>query len=144
MAKRPGHPSISRSRVRQRAVANGFRSGYEQTVIESLKNRGVPYAYEPYRIKYEIFRTSTYTPDIVLNNKVIVEVKGHFDSADRTKMVRVKQQNPGLDIRFLFKYPNDKLYKGSKTTYAQWAERNGFPWAKGPIIPQEWITEAGL
>lgn len=30
----------------------------------------------------------------------------------------------------------------SQTTYAMWCEKYGFKYAKGPVIPQEWIDEA--
>jgi hypothetical protein len=31
----------------------------------------------------------------------------------------------------------NKIYKGSKTTYADWATKNKFEWAEGSI-PEEW------
>jgi hypothetical protein len=52
----------------------------------------------------------------------------------------VKQQHPELDIRFVFSNPKAKLYKGSKTTYGKWCEKNGFLYAK-ETIPIEWIKE---
>ena len=48
-----------------------------------------------------------------------------------------------MDLRFVLQSPNGKIYKGSKTTYAQWCEKNGFMWAKKEI-PQEWIDENQL
>ena len=47
---------------------------------------------------------------------------------------------PELDIRFVLQSPNGKIYKGSKTTYAEWCNKNGFKWANKEI-PQEWIEE---
>ena len=55
-------------------------------------------------------------------------------------MKAVKKQNPELDIRFVFQAPYNKLYKGAKSTYAQWAEKNGFKWAHYSSIPVEWLT----
>ena len=35
---------------------------------------------------------------------------------------------------------DNKLYKGSKTTYSGWCERYGFKWCQG-FLPQEWLDE---
>ena len=35
-----------------------------------------------------------------------------------------------MDLRFVLQSPNGKIYKGSKTTYGQWCEKNGFKWSK--------------
>ena len=43
-----------------------------------------------------------------------------------------------LDLRFVFQNQNNKLFKGSKTTYAQWAEKHGFMFAHRHI-PQSWL-----
>lgn len=82
----------------------------------------------------------TYTPDFVLANGIIVETKGRFITSDRQKHLMIKEQHPDLDIRFVFSNPNSKLYKGSKTTYADWCDKHGFKWAKEEI-PLEWIKE---
>jgi hypothetical protein len=52
----------------------------------------------------------------------------------------VKAQHPEHDIRFVFSNPNQKLYKGSKSTYGDWCDKNGFKYAK-EIIPVEWTKE---
>jgi len=54
-------------------------------------------------------------------------------------MKAVKKQWPKMDIRFVFQNANNKLNKRSKTTYAQWADKHGFPWAH-KRIPEEWLT----
>jgi len=45
-----------------------------------------------------------------------------------------------LDIRFVFLRASNKIYKGSKTTYAAWCERHGFEWAEGSI-PTDWYKK---
>jgi hypothetical protein len=55
-------------------------------------------------------------------------------------MKLVKEQHPLFDIRFVFQRSQNKISKNSKTTYAMWAELNGFPWAEG-LIPPEWLKE---
>jgi hypothetical protein len=69
-----------------------------------------------------------------------VEYKGYLRPEDKTKMVAVRKQYPDLDIRFIFQRANKPSYKGAKTTYADWAEKNGYLWAEG-IIPEEWLNE---
>ncbi len=73
-------------------------------------------------------------------NGVYLETKGHLVEKDRRKMIAVKKQNPDLDIRFVFQTPYNKIYKGAKSTYAQWAEKHGFKWAAFHSIPVEWLT----
>lgn len=123
-------------------LENGFASKFEQSLAEQLTKDGVTFKYEPYTISYTVpTRKSNYKPDFVLSNGIIIEAKGgHFEAKDRQKMIYVKESNPHLDIRFVFKSPNSKLYKGSKTTYAKWAGDHGFPWAD-KRIPKEWITQ---
>lgn len=121
--------------------ADGFRSGLERQVAKQLKEAGVSYTYESLVLRYtkpESFHK--YTPDFVLPNGIIIETKGYFETADRQKHILVKQQDPSLDIRFVFSNPQRPISKGSKTTYAMWCEKNGFLYAKG-LIPKDWINE---
>jgi hypothetical protein len=69
-----------------------------------------------------------------------LETKGHLSEEDRRKMRAVKAANPDLDVRFVFQTPYNKIYKGSKTTYAKWAEKHGFLWCAFHSIPIEWLT----
>lgn len=82
----------------------------------------------------------TYTPDFVLPNGIIIEAKGLFEREDRQKHLLIKEQYPNLDIRFVFQNPKLKLYKGSKTTYGDWADKNGFLWSTRQI-PDNWLRE---
>lgn len=54
-------------------------------------------------------------------------------------MLLVRDQTKA-DIRLVFSRPNNRLSKSSKTTYAQWAVKHGFPWAEG-TVPASWIKE---
>lgn len=116
-----------------------FRSTLEASVIADLKEAQALFQYEPYKISYRP-KMSTYLPDIILENGIIVEVKGWFQSADRTKHLLIKQQHPHLDIRFVFERAHQKITKGSKTTYAMWCDKNGFKWAE-KVVPASWLTE---
>ena len=128
---------MKRSKYRASALKAGLRSGLEEDNQNHLKDLGVGFEYEKFKIKY-VTREKTYTPDFKLDNGVIVECKGYFKAADRAKHLLVKAQHPTLDIRFVFSNANNKLNKKSKTTYGQWCDRHGFMWAQG-LIPKEWV-----
>ena len=96
--------------------------------------------YEKLKIEWEDFRYRTYTPDFVLDNNIIIETKGIFDSEDRRKHLEIKKQHPHLDIRFVFSNSRSKLYKGAKTMYQEWCDKNNFKWAHR-VIPEEWLKE---
>lgn len=117
-----------------------FRSGLEERTAKYLKKLKVKFTYEKIKIRWQDLRYRTYTPDFVLANGIIVETKGRFITSDRQKHLMIKEQHPDFDIRFVFSNPNSKLYKGSKTTYADWCDKHGFKWAKEEI-PLEWIKE---
>lgn len=82
-----------------------------------------------------------YTPDFQLANGILIEAKGLFDVDDRRKHLLIKKQYPHLDIRFVFQNPKNKIYKGSKTTYADWCDKYGFKYAT-KLIPASWFKEA--
>ena len=115
-----------------------FRSGLEEKVADLLVNLGVKYAYESTKVPYVL--QCNYTPDFLLPNGIYLETKGQLTEEDRRKMKAVKAANPELDIRFVFQSPYNKIYKGSKTTYAKWCEKHGFPYCSYQNIPISWLT----
>jgi hypothetical protein len=115
-----------------------YKSKFEAETAAHLTRRGVKFVYEAEEVKFTQERT--YKPDFKIGS-IFVETKGYFRAADRGKHLLIKQQNPEVDIRFVFMNPRICLSKASKTTYAQWAERHGFLWAAREV-PDEWIEEA--
>ena len=132
--------SIKRSKVRSNAIRHGYRSGLEQVVLNSLKDRKCDAQYECFKIEWEDLMYRKYTPDFLLPNGIIIETKGRFTPADRMKHLAIQKQHKDLDIRFVFSNSNSKLRKGAKTTYADWCEKHGFLYADKDV-PQEWIDE---
>jgi hypothetical protein len=130
----------------QVALANGWRSGLEEKIAASLEARGADFSYESLKITWvPSAKPRTYTPDFVIKTKtgkvIIVESKGRWVTQDRMKMKAVIEQHPDLDIRFVFQNPNQRISKGSKTTYAVWCqEKLGSRWAKQDV-PSEWLNE---
>jgi hypothetical protein len=130
----------TRSKVRQRALKAGYRSGLEETVANQLKGLGVTAGYETTKIKYRVEEDRTYTPDFILPNGIIVETKGRFVAADRKKHLLIRKQHPELDIRFVFTNSKAKLSKASNTTYAAWCTKHGFIYADKEV-PLTWLPK---
>jgi hypothetical protein len=126
------------SERRRHALRNGYRSGLEDDISVDLKKRGVSFEYETLKIKWTLLENKTYTPDFILPNGIIVESKGRFVAADRKKHLKVKEQHPDLDIRFVFSNSRAKLNKGAKSTYGDWCDKYGFTYAD-KRIPDEWL-----
>jgi len=127
-------------------LMNGYRSGLEENCAEQIRDAGLPVVYEPKADKVSYTwpkRQSTYLPDFKIPTKsghFFIESKGRFTVADRQKHLLIKQQHPDIEVRFVFSNQNAKLYRGSPTSYAQWAEKHGFKYAH-KRIPDEWLTE---
>jgi hypothetical protein len=128
----------AQSKVRQRALKAGYRSGLEENVATQLKKLGVTAEYETTKIKYRVEEDRSYTPDFVLPNGIIIETKGRFVAADRKKHLLIKKQHPELDIRFVFSNSKTKLSKSSKTTYGAWCTKHGYLYADKEV-PLEWL-----
>ncbi|WP_207790102.1 hypothetical protein [Polymorphobacter arshaanensis] len=126
-------------------MAAGYRSGLEDKVQSDLTSRGVPHDYEAVKVRYSKPASHhKYTPDFrLLANGILVETKGRFMTADRTKHELIKKQHPDLDIRFVFDRSKSPISKGSKTTYASWCASRGFLFAD-KSVPQEWVDEPYL
>lgn len=122
-----------------RAYVLGYRSGLEEKVAAQLDELSVSYEYESFKIDYQVSEFRKYTPDFLLPNGIIVETKGRFVAADRKKHLLIQKQHPLLDIRFVFSNSKAKISKNSKTSYADWCEKNGFLYAD-KLIPQEWLN----
>jgi len=133
------------SKRRRHAIANGYRSGLEETVSRQIADAGLTVSYETDKIEYTWpKRKSTYRPDFKLPKPggfFYVETKGIWAVGDRAKHLLIKQQHPEIDIRFVFSNARSKLYKGSPTTYAMYCEKHGFQYAQ-KLIPDEWLKEA--
>lgn len=119
----------------------GFRSGLEEKVAEYLTSKGVGFSFETLKVPYVKPETKhTYTPDFILDNGIIIETKGRWLLDDRKKHLLIRKQHPNLDIRILFQNANAKISKGSKTSYANFCEKHGIPYAHREI-PEAWLKE---
>lgn len=123
------------------ARAGAYRSGLEDKVSKQLEGKGISFDYEIWKIPYTIPESyHIYTPDFLLPNGIFIETKGLWDSDDRKKHLLIREQYPDIDIRLVFSSSRSKLYKGSKTSYAEWCEKHGILFAD-KLIPLEWLKE---
>jgi hypothetical protein len=120
-------------------VVKKTRSKFESDTVKKLKEQGVKFGYEALKIKYRL-PDKSYTPDILLENGIIIELKGYFRATDRALHKAIKAQHPKLDIRFVFMSSKNKIHKSSNSTYGDWCKANGFKYADKEI-PLEWIKE---
>ena len=86
-----------------------FRSKLEESVASLLEGIGVSYQYESEKLSYTI--QHYYTPDFILPNYVYLETKGYWSPEDRRKVLAVKRDNPGIDLRMVFQSPYNKISK---------------------------------
>jgi len=127
-----------RAKKSQRTSNNRYRSGFESKLANQLKRSGVDFEYETLKIEYR--KVSTYTPDFILPNGIIIEAKGVWTVEDRKKHLLVREQHPHLDIRLVFMNAANKIRKGSDTTYACWCEKKGIKYAN-KTIPKTWLSQ---
>lgn len=119
----------------------GFKSGLEENISKQIEGKGIKVEYETEQVSYIIPASEhNYHPDFKLPNGIRVETKGRFVLADRKKHLLVKEQNPNLDIRFVFSNSKNKINKKSKTTYGDWCDKHGFKYADKEI-PDSWFSE---
>ena len=113
------------------AATMGYRSMSEVRFASKLRDQGVKFEYEKHKFKYQ-YKPQTYTVDFSIKeaggDTRHYEYKGKLDGPTRKKLRAIKDSNPELDLRLVFEKPNNKLYKGAKMRYWEWAERYGFKW----------------
>ena len=93
--------------------------------------------YEKSKLSYTLLKN--YLPDFRLGN-IVIEVKGYFDAPDRTKIRKVMEEHPEIDLRMFFGDFTKKIHKNSKTSYKAWCEKQGIPCCQ-KVIPNSWIID---
>ena len=117
-----------------------YRSKFEISIAADLGKKNIGFEYEPETFSY-VPKIRSYTPDFYIKEKdFYIEAKGRLTTNDRVKHLMIKEQWQDLDVRFIFVQADNKILKGSKTTYADWCDRHGFLWAQG-TIPKEWMDD---
>ena len=133
----------SKSKTRQKAIKEGYRSGFESKVADQISEHKInpKKIYETTTIPYMVpAKNRTYLVDFSLPNGILVETKGRWVAADRAKHLLIKKQHPKLDIRIVFMSGKTKIRKGSPTTYGMFCDKHGIIWAEKEI-PKSWFSE---
>lgn len=123
-------------------LKHGIRSGLEDVICKELTAKGVNYKYEELTLEYtQPAKKRKYTPDVSLEDSgIIVEIKGRWVTADRQKIALVKAQYPEMDFRMVFSNSKTKISKRSKTTYGDYCDKLGIPYAD-KTIPDSWLNK---
>lgn len=122
-------------------LSAGYRSGFERQIARDLIMNDIEAKYETVKVAYIKPTTKhIYTPDFLLPNGILIEVKGRWMLEDRKKHLLIQAQHPELDIRLVFQNANGKISKGSKTTYGQFCEKHNLKYASRSI-PLSWLAE---
>lgn len=139
MLKKPKRKKLTSNQV---LLKHGVRSGLEDVICQELSDKGIPYKYEELTLEYiQPEKKRKYTPDIVLENSgIVIEIKGRWVTADRQKIAMVVKQYPDMDLRMVFSNSKTKISKSSKTTYGDYCDKLGIPYAD-KTIPEEWLKE---
>lgn len=120
---------VTKRQARKPAYDAGYRSQFELRVATWMTDNGINIPYESEKLKYTIpEQIHTYTPDWT-SGKYLYEGKGFFTGKDRKKMLYVREANPDKVIRMIFQNARQKLSKVSKTSYADWCDKNEIEWA---------------
>jgi hypothetical protein len=107
-----------------------------------MNQQGLKAQYEADKIPF--VKQSSYLPDWKIRENVYVETKGYFSPANRGNLLAFRQQHPHITIHLLFQEPYNVVSTRAKkpTTYAKWAEDNGFLWSSiDRPLPEEWWKE---
>ena len=113
-----------------------YRSKLEEYVAELIPDA----LYESTKLPYVIPASNhKYLTDFEIGPHSYIEVKGRLLPSERKKYLLVRQHNPDITLRFFFDKSDNKIYKGSKTTYADWCTENGFEYTdKKSGWPADW------
>lgn len=128
--------------------ANGsyFKSMAEVFFVEELRKLKTSkhikgFLYEPEQWEYQ-YDPQRYVVDfsVVKNDgtTIFIEFKGKMTPDIRKKLSTIKKCNPDKDLHIIFEKGNNKINPRSKTTYLNWAEKNGFK-ASTKEIEEAWI-----
>jgi hypothetical protein len=150
-----GHRSLGEDLGVAQLLEHGIEHHYEKIKIPYVVPESQHYYLTDVAVgrleavsKATLSKTKTAPKSVKINDIVIgsitffLEFKGYpFTAADRKKYILVREQNPKIDLRFVFSDVKRKIGKNSKTTCGDWAEKHGFKYAH-KSIPDKWLEEA--
>lgn len=131
-------PTRAQRNAAKRKALYPYKSHLEAKFAALIRKAGLAADYEPDRL--EFITKSHYVPDWKIAENTYIETKGYLSSSNRSRLIDFKKQYPHITVCLVFQASQNKIYKNSKTTYAQWAERHGFEWSdiKDGVKPEWW------
>jgi hypothetical protein len=109
----------------------GLRSMLEVRSQAWLEENKVPFSYENEVWDYQ-YEPQKYKPDFNVPG-ITIECKGKLTKDVRKKLLAIIRCNPKKKLALVFERPDNKITRGSKTSYGDWAERNGIPFSA--VVP---------
>ncbi len=109
----------------------GLRSILEVRTQSWLENHDIPFKYEAEKWGYQ-YEPATYTPDFKIDG-ISIECKGKLTKEVRKKLLAIIECNPDKQLYLIFEKPENKINRGSKTTYGEWATKHGIKWSQ--VVP---------
>jgi hypothetical protein len=143
---------------RKRTPRKPYRSNYEDDIAHWLEENDIEFTYETYSYEYEgsvrknrsrcgecgskdLVFNGWYTPDFFVGDSIIVEAKGRFTAADRSKIKAVRATVPELKDKVVMMFMLDnRLNKRAKMRYSEWCEREGIDYVVGTELKKEWLN----
>lgn len=127
--------------AKRRKRTNRYKSKWEETVAAQIQALKIPLLYETDVVEYIVPESKhKYHPDFKVAENIYIESKGKWVAEDRKKHLLIQEQHPEVKIYIVFMNANQKIRKGSKTTYGEWASKHNIEWAHKKI-KKEWITK---
>lgn len=116
-----------------------YRSKFERRLATAFRKAKIGFKYEAKKFQFiQPAIKRTYTPDYWLPEiGTYVESKGKLTSEDRKKLRWWRESNPDVPFIILFQRGQNSIYRGSQTSYLEWASENGFEayeWEEGVKI----------
>jgi len=130
---------MARNRAQRKAAMGEYRSIFERDIATALEELGISFRYEACTYKWreklpsgycvecgtkDVYADRTYTPDFFLDNGYVIEAKGMFTAKDRKIAAAMQEQHPEVKMVYLFGH-NNRLSRGSRTTYMEWCRKRG-------------------
>lgn len=111
-----------------------YRSKLEKRIHEA--NPHLLYEPKECKLKYKI--PHVYQVDFVDPEEpnIYYEAKGYFRPGEGRKYKAIQEQNPDIEVVFIFQQPLNKMSgakrrkDGTTMTMAEWADKGGFRWVK--------------
>jgi hypothetical protein len=103
-----------------------YKSRLELLFATLAFKHDLQFEYEADRIPF--IRPAHYVPDWKIAERVYIETKGYLAPSDRAKLIAFKEQHQDITILLCFANAQNRLNSNSKTTYGEWATKNGFDW----------------